>query len=360
MERGITNRQMFFTMFLIISAFRIMDISQMAGKTMGRSGWIVILLYAVPFSLIAAMVTKLNNMFQDMTLFEYGQVLLGNVLNCILCIILVVYYFSVLVYLNESLSSIIITDLLPQTQPFLTIGLVIALFGFVVYRGTETMARLFELMGVMYLAVTLLLCLLLLTQSDIENILPLYNPNEGSQLKDALLPFGIVYGGMDLFLMIPFTKRNKGAPRAAFFTMLAIAVQFVLVTEGSIGILGVNNAMVYRDTFIQAIKLADAPVIERPDVLYMTVGLGSLFAVLIALIHSIVGIATRMFPAAKRGLVVIIVCLIDYIASLAAFGIPAFIPVYKSILPYISLFFTGALPALLYLTASIKKRIGVI
>ena len=244
-----------------------MDIPQMASTTMGRSGWIVILLYAVPYSLVAVMATKLNNMFQDMTLFEYGQILLGKVLNWFLCILLMVFYFSVLVYLNESMSNIITTDLLPQTQPFLTTGLVIALFGFIVYKGTETMARLFELMGAMYLAVMLLLCLLLLTQSEITNILPLYNPNEGSQLKDSLLPFGIVFGGMDLFLMIPFTKRNKGAPKAAFFTMLTIAVQFVLITEGSIGILGVNNAMVYKDTFIQAIKLSDAPVIERPEML---------------------------------------------------------------------------------------------
>lgn len=360
MEKGITNRQMVLIMFLVVSAFRTMDIPQMAAITMGRSGWIVILLYAVPFSLVAVMATKLNNMFQDMTLFEYGQILLGKVLSWFLCILLIVFYFSVLVYLNESMSNIITTDLLPQTQPFLTMGLVIALFGFVVYRGTETMARLFELMGAMYLAVMLLLCLLLLTQSEITNILPLYNPNEGSQLKDALLPFGIVYGGMDLFLMIPFTNRNKGAPKTAFFTMLAIAVQFVLVTEGSIGILGVNNAMVYKDTFIQAIKLADAPVIERTDVLYMTVGLGSMFAVLIALIHSIVGIVTRMFPSAKRSLIVIIICLINYIATLAAFGIPAYRSLFKNIVPYLSLLFTGVLPALLYLTASVKKRIGAI
>ena len=360
MEKGITNRQMVLIMFLIISAFRIMDIPQIAATTMGRSGWVVILLYTVPFSLVAVMATKLNNMFEGMTLFEYGQILLGKVLNWFLCILLIVFYFSVRVYLNEGMSNIITTNLLPKTQPFFTMGLVIALFGFIVYKGTETMARLFELMGAMYLAVMLLLCLLLLTQSEITNILPLYNPNEGSQLKDSLLPFGIVFGGMDLFLMIPFTKRNNSAPKTAFFAMLAIALQFVLVTEGSIGILGVNNAMVYKNTFIQAIKLADAPVIERPDVLYMTVGLGSMFAVLIALIHSIVGIVTRMFPLAKRSLIVIIICLINYIATLAVFGMPAFRPLYKNIVPYLSLFFTGALPALLYLTAFVKKRIGVI
>jgi spore germination protein len=360
LEKGITNRQMVLIMVLVISAFRIMDIPQMAATAMGRSGWIVILLYAVPFSLVAVMATKLNNMFQNMTLFEYGQILLGKVLNWFLCILLMVFYFCVLAYLNVSMSNIITIDLLPQTQPFLTTGLVIALFGFIVYKGTETMARLFELMGAMYLAVMLLHCLLLLTQSEITNILPFYNPNEGSQLIDSLLPFGIIYGGMDLLLMILFTKRNKGAPKVAFFTMLAIAVQFVLITEGSIGILGVNNAMAYKDTFIQAIKLADAPVIERPDILYMTVGLGSMFAVLIAFIHSIVGIITRMFPSAKRGLIVIIICVIDYIATLAAFGIPAYMPLYKNIVPYLSLFFTGVLPVLLYLIASVKKRMGVI
>lgn len=360
LEKGITNRQMFFIMLLVISAFRTIDIPQMAAITMGRSGWSVVFIYAVPFSLIAVMVTKLNNMFMGMTLFEYGEILLGKVLRCILCVLFILYYFSVLVYLNENIAKLITMNFLPKTQPVFTLGLAIALFGFIVYRGTETMARLFELMGVMYLAVTLLLCLLMLTQSEPENILPVYNPDEWKQFLSALLMFGTVFGGMENLLLIPFTNKNKKAPRTAFFSIWAIALLFVLIAEGSIGMLGVNNAMVYNDTFIEAVKLTNAPVIERPDILYITVSLASLFAILTVLIHSTVEILSRMFFAAKRGLLVLIVCASSYAASLIVLGIPAYNPAFKKILPALVLFFAGAVPTLLYLTAVIKKKSGAI
>ncbi len=217
MEKGITNRQMFFILLLVICAFRTIDMPQIAAKTMGRSGWIMFIVYAVPFSLVAVMVTKLNNMFIGMTLFEYGQILLGKVLNYFLCILLIGYFFTVLTYLYENMIELISTNFLPKTEPAFTLAAAIALFGFIVHRGTETMARLFELLGTMFLAVTLLLCLLMLTQSDIVNILPLYNPNDFGHFFDVLLLFETMYGGMGVLFLIPFHQRNKKAPKVAFF-----------------------------------------------------------------------------------------------------------------------------------------------
>ena len=63
MTSGITNRQMFFVLLLIICSFRTIDIPQLAAKTAGRSGWIIILIYALLFSIVALCITKLNNMY---------------------------------------------------------------------------------------------------------------------------------------------------------------------------------------------------------------------------------------------------------------------------------------------------------
>jgi len=356
LEKGITNRQMFFIWVLIISAFRTIDIPQMASKAMGRSGWIMIVAYAVPFSLVAVMLTKLHNLFQGMTLFEYGQILLGKVLNYILCILFTFYFFSVLVYLNNNIVTLISMNLLPKTQPMFFLAAAVALFGFVVYKGTETMARLFELLGVMYLVVTLLLCLLMLTQSEKGNIIPLYNPNEGRHFADAIILFGSIYGGFENFLLIPFGKRNIAAPKVAFFSIWAICLLFVLITEGSIGMLGINNAIVYNDTFIEAIKLANAPVIERPDILYIIIGLASLFAGLIILIHSVTELILRIFPLAKRGLTVSVVCAAAYGVTLFMLNVPMLLAAYQKILPIMVLFFAGVMPTLLFLLAIIKKR----
>ncbi len=356
MEKGITNRQMFFILILVIAAFRTTDIPQLAAKAMGRSGWIILLAYAVPFSLIALMLAKLNNMFGGMTLYEYGLILLGKVLSRILCVLFFIYLFSVLVFLNHNMSNLITMNFLPKTKPIFTLAAAITLFGFVVYKGTNTIARLFELLGVLYVLATLILCLLMFTQSEIANILPLYNPNEGANFASSLLKFGAIYGGLENLLLIPFTKRNQGAPKVAFFSIIFVGILFVLITEGSIGLIGVNNVTVYNDAFIEAIKLAEAPVIERMDIFYFTFGLTSLFSGLIIIIHSLVGIALKMLPRAKRWLVVASVCAASYAATLFVITIPAYDLAYQRALPVLVLFFAGVVPTLLFLLAKIKKR----
>jgi len=356
LEKGITNRQMFFMFILVISSFRTTDIPQLVAKNLGRSGWILILVYAVPFSLVALMLAKLNNMFKGMTLYEYGPILLGKVISRILCLLLFIYLFSVLIFLNHTMNNLISMNFLPRTKPVYSLAAATALFGFVVYKGTDTIARLLELLGILYVVATLVLGLLMLAQSEITNILPLYNPSDGAELATSMLKFATIFGGIENLLMIPFTKRNQGAPKAAFFSIVCISILFVLITEGSIGLLGVNNATAYNDAFIEAIKLAEAPVIERTDLFYLTFGLTSLFSGLMILIHSLVEILLKMLPRAKRWLVVSSVCAVSYATALFAAQVPAYDFAYQSLLPVLVLFFAGLMPTLLFLLAKFKQR----
>lgn len=356
MEKGITNRQMFFVLVLVIAAFRTTDIPQLAAKLVGRSGWIVILLFAIPYGLTALIQAKLHNRFTGLTLYEYGQILLGKVLGRILCAAFFLYLFSVLVFLIHNLSSLISMNFLPKTKPMFTLAAAMALLGYVVYKGTDTIARLFELLGVLYIIATVTLCVLMLTQSEITNILPLYNPNEGKEIVKNLIKFGSIYGGMENLLMVPFTKRNQGAPKVALICIFCIGFLFVLIIEGTYGLIGVNNAMAFNDAFVEAIKLAEAPVIERMDIFYFTFGLTSLFAGLIILIHSLVQILTKFIPRAKRWMVVVSVCFASYIAVLLVMGIPAYDVFYQTMLPFLVLPFAVLLPVLLFIIAKIRKK----
>ena len=304
------------------------------------------------------MLAKLNSMFGGMTLYEYGPILLGKVLSNIFCILLFVYLFSVLVFLNHNMSNIITMNFLPKTKPIFTLAAATALFGFVVYKGTDTIARLLELFGLLYVLATLILCLLMLTQSEIANIHPLYSPGEGANFASSLLKFGAIYGGMENLLLIPFTKRNQGAPKVAFFSIICVGILFVLVTEGTIGLIGVNNATVYNDAFIEAIKLAEAPVIERMDIFYFTFGLTTLFSSLIIIIHTLVEILLKVLPMAKRWLVVALVCAASYAAALIVMMIPEYDLAVQPIRSVLGLVFAGVVPTLLFLLAKWKKRLS--
>ena len=167
-----------------------------------------------------------------------------------------------------------------------------------------------------------------------------------------------VFGGLEHLFMIPFTQNNKKAPKVAFFAILFIGVMFVLIVEGSINMLGINNAITYTDTFIEAIKLAEAPVIERTDIFYLTFGMASFFAGLIILYYSTVELILRMFQKANRKLVITVIGVLTYAASLVLLKIPSIADTAKKILPVIVLFSAAAFPTLLFIIAKIRRRIA--
>ena len=73
------------------------------------------------------------------------------------------------------------------------------------------------------------------------------------------------FGGIEVLLIMPFSSKNKKAPLIAFLTLIFIGLLYMLVVESTISILGINNTILYNDSFIEAVKIVYIPVIERTD-----------------------------------------------------------------------------------------------
>jgi hypothetical protein len=90
-------------------------------------------------------------------------------------------------------------------------------------------------------------------------------------------------------------------------------------------ILGVNNTIALNDSFIEAIKVVEIPVLERTDVFYLTFGLTSLFAGMIIVFSAVIEIACRLFAKVKRYIIVVIVSVVFFILCLFGLKIKDFI-----------------------------------
>lgn len=78
MINSVTNRQMVFIIFLTLSTYTTIDLPKVMAETAGRSSWIPILIVSLIFALAATIITKLNNMYQNKVLFDYGQEIVGK------------------------------------------------------------------------------------------------------------------------------------------------------------------------------------------------------------------------------------------------------------------------------------------
>lgn len=351
MTKGITNRQMFFILLLTLSAYVSISLPKISAQAMGRSGWISILAMALIFALAAAVIAKLGSLFPGKALFEYSREIGGKFVSRALAVFYLLYFMFIALDLKLQLIGLLSSNFLPKTPEFALLTVSVALFGFVAYKGIVTVARLLELYGIAFLITTVAICVIMLPQGMIYNILPLINSNDLRGLLPSAPKFVFAYGGIEVLAVIPFTRENRKAPLVCFCTLLFIGLLYVLIVESTISILGIHNTIIYRDSFIEAIKVVNISVIERMDIFYLTVGLTGLFAGLISAYMAILEYACKLFPKLGRPATTFAVCALLYGLGLISLSICNPTMIFEQIAPYLIMATSILLPCALLIAA---------
>lgn len=358
LANSITNRQMFYILILTLTSYTSIDFPKIIAETAGRSGWMLILAAGLVFGLAAAMIAALNNRHQGKVMFDYSEEIAGKFVSRAITGYYLLYFILVGVYLKIRLVNFLSSNFLPHTSLNVMLAVSVGLFALVSFRGITNVARLFELYGALFLFTTIAICVVMLPQGMIYNILPLVNPNEVKQFAQAIPKLPFPFGGIEVFLIIPFSKNNKKAPIVAFLTLIFIGLFYVLIVESTISILGINNTILYSDAFIEAIKVVTLPVIERTDIFYLTIGLTSLFSGMIMVFLAILEYACKLFPKPQRAVMTLIVAGIVYALCAVGLNISDFPKMMEEVAPYAVTVSAILLPAALLALSKLKDRRG--
>lgn len=295
-------------------------------------------------------------MFLGKVFFDYSQEIVGKFFTYIIVFYFILYFLITGVYLKVKLVNLLTSNFLPKTPKFVLLLFAIVLFGYVAYKGITNIGRILEIYGASFLLITVGICILMLMGGTKYNILPFYNASDIKEYAKTMKNLAVAYSGIEVLLIIPFTEKNKKAPKIAFFTLLFIGLFYVLIVESTIMILGLNNTIVLNDSFIEAIKITEAPVIERLDIFYLTFGLASLFSGKIIAFAAVVELTCRILSKLKRHIVVITIAMLFFILSLLALNIQDIGRVYKSFAFYLVLISSFIIPITLFILAKVKKQ----
>lgn len=347
---------MFFIIFLTLTTYTTIDLPKIMAQAAGRSSWIPIMAASVIFGVAAVIITKLNNMYQGKVLFDYSEEIAGRFLSRFIAAYYLLSFLIVGVYLKLKLVGVLKSNFLPETPQFIMLLMGIMLFGYVAYKGVTNVARMFEIIGILFLIITVVICLFMIPQGMSYNILPFFNINETKNFLPAMKDLATPFTGLAVLFIIPFTAPNKQAPRHAFFTLLFIGLFYVLIVESTIMILGINNTIAMNDSFIEAIKIVELPIIERTDIFYLTFGLTSLFAGMIIAFTAIVEFACKLFSNIKRHIIVIAIGIVFFILCLFALQINNMKDVFESFAPYLTVVSSMLIPMGLLIGAKVNKR----
>ena len=140
----------------------------------------------------------------------------------------------------------------------------------------------------------------------------------------------------------------------AFLTVVFVGLFYVFAVETCVMMLGMRSAQNYNFALIEAIKQIDNPVLERFDVLFLTVGFSGLVAGICGVYLALVEYATRLFKKINRCIVVVGIGVIMAGLSIALQLVKPVVGALESAFPIAGLISAFLIPAILLLIAKVR------
>lgn len=356
MNSHITNRQMFFLLFVTLTTYTTISVPKVIAQGVGTGGWFTLLITSLFFAVFVALIVRLNSAFPGQVLCEYSQQIVGKVFAYALSVYFLAYFLLVSVYLNMHLAFVLKAAFYPKTPQWVMLIASVTVFGFAAYHGVNSVARFFEIIGSVFLLTAICVHVVMLLQGNPQEIRPFFR---ASQLKQYLLgtkDIIISFLGIELLTIVAFDGKKVGQSMAtAFFSLLGIGLFYCLVVETCIMMLGMKAAANYSFALIEAIKLIDNPILERFDILYLTVGFSGLVAGICGVYLALVEYAIRLFSKSNRILIVLGVGLVITSLSIVALSFKTATEMLETVLPFAGLVACAGIPLALFLIMKVRK-----
>lgn len=360
MPNSITNRQMVFILVLSITCVSIISIPKVMAESAGLGSWLTLMLAALIAAAAAVVIVSLNKGFQGKVIFEYSQVLVGKIGAYIIAAFYILFFVLMSVYLLSSQANLVHADFLLKTPKWALSLLCLPVLGYAAYKGITNVARMLEIVGILFLIVVIAIHITMLIEGDARYILPLFKPSETGKYFSALPNTIDSFIGLEVLLVIPLSVVNKKPRRVAFLTMVGIGLLYVLVVDSSIMMIGMYEIVHYNDALVVAIRQVQLPFIEflqRVDIFYLTIGFVSTFAGIIVFYLAATEYICRVFQKVKRIVVVCILGALLFILAVVGEGVDNLGKMFEGLTTYIGPVAAIVIPLLLFILMKVKKRV---
>ncbi|MEA4897532.1 MAG: endospore germination permease [Christensenellaceae bacterium] len=354
MQSSVSNRQIFFLLLLTMTAYTVISVPKVIAQGAGTGGWLSLMITSLLFAVSAVVIVRLNSAFPGMMLFEYSQRIVGRIMAYALAFYYILYFFVISAYLNVQLTAVLRVGFYPKTPEWAMTIVSVIVFGIVAHRGVVSVARFFEVIGTIFVITGIVTHFVMLLQGDLREVQPFFRASKIPEyllgVKDCLFAFL----GVELLTIFPLSGKSIGRSIAtAFLTVLFIGVFYVFVVETCIMMLGMQSAQNYNFALIEAIKQIDNPVLERFDILFLTVGFAGLVAGVCGIYLALVEYAVRLFKKVNRLLIVVGVGAIIVALSIATQAVKPVMAAFESVLPITGLASAFLIPVILFLIAKV-------
>lgn len=358
MKGAVKNSQLFFALFLLYTVQSVISIPQKAIKAAGTGSWFSLLLLSLFFSLCVFFIAKLNTKFEDKTIFEYSQLLVGKISAYIITIIYASFFLFILISVARSTADFTKDNFLPLTPIWAILFIFIITCSFIASKGLTNLARMSQIYGAIYIVTAFLIHSSMIILGDYKHIMPFFEVKMVKQyifgMKDLIAPFL----GFEVLAFIPFGKVNaKNGVRTSMLSVLFVGLFYIFIVETSTIMLGINSVILRKNAVVEALRETRLPstlLLERPDLLFLIVGFMGIIASLSIIIFITAESLSKIFSKANKNLLIVIVALTVFIMGLLI-DTELAIFMFEEIQPVWSVFTALVIPVTLLIFSKVKR-----
>lgn len=355
----VSNRQLFFILVITVMGFSVIELPKTMAQTAGTGAWLSLLLAAIIFSILAAIMAYLGTLFKGMTLFEYSQLLVGKPVAYLITSIYTLYFLTILAMLNRSAAEIIRIDLLFKTPQWDTMLVMLIFSGYAASKGVINVGRILEYFGSLILLIAICIHFAMLTQGELLNIQPFFDATELPKYFAAIPVTILSFLGIEVITILPLSNENaKKTILYVIWAELFVGLLYILITESTYMLLGVEDAKNYKDVLVVAIRRLDISQLQflkRLDIFFFMSWLFALFSTFTVLAYTVSAFFKKLFPRFKSPWHIFFVLLLTYIIGLLPPTYDSATQILSFTTKYLALFPAGIVPILLLIIAKVKK-----
>lgn len=222
------------------------------GKGAGNMGWLAILGGLAEGALFAVVYVSLTLRFPRKSLVEMADAVYGRYLGKLVSVGFVTYLFYLGSLVVTNFHDFIKISILVQTPSSVVIlfGLMVLIYG--VASGVEVLSRVSQGMVIVTVLLFMLISILVITEVQLENFLPLFAVPVNEILWSAHGAAAFPFGETVAFIMIlPFLKRTEETRSSVLKALLGGAAILLLASFRSIGVLGKSaELLVYPSHYV--------------------------------------------------------------------------------------------------------------
>lgn len=360
MENQVSNRQLFFIIFITLSAFSVSELPKTMARAVGTGAWVPLLLVAIFISSAVAIIIYLGNLFKGKTLFEYSTLLVGKFLSYCFTVIYILYFFAVLSMLHRSGAEIIKLEILFKTPVWATTFVMCVLLIYAVSKGMSNIGRIFEFFGYILISTIISFSVAMYFSGDTLNIFPLFDIKEVNTYIKALPLVIMPFLGIEALTIIPLSKVNgKKAIWTSVCSIFAVLVFYILVVYLIYMLLGVEETKNYKDALFTGIRLLDIDMLQflkRFDVIAFMVWISIMFCSVTFLTYTLLEYMHKILPKVNRTKILIIVSGLVYIAALLPTSYDKATQIFTFVTMYVGIVPAFVIPMILLIVAKVKKH----